>query len=130
MKYVRAAVITALALLSASIVFAARNSSVFTLSQPVEIGTTQLQPGEYRVEWEGSGSAVQVKIVQAGKTVATATGKMVDHKERSPYNDVILKPGAGQTKTIDQFDFSNSNQSLVLSEGQTDQKTDQKTEQK
>lgn len=122
MKYVRAAVITALALLSASVVFAARNSSTFTLSEPVQVGTSQLKPGEYKVEWEGSGSALQVKILQAGKTVATATGKMVDHKDRSPYNDVILKPGTGPAKTIDQFDFSNSNQSLVLGEGQTDQK--------
>ena len=122
MKYVRAAMIMALALLSASALFAARNSSVFTLSQAVEIGTTQLKPGEYRVEWEESGSTLQVKIVQGGKTLAATTGKFVEHKERSPYNDVILKPGAGQAKTIDQFDFSNSNQSLVLDEGHMDQK--------
>ena len=38
--------------------FAAKNSQTVTLNQPVEVGTTQLPAGDYKVTWTGTGSAV------------------------------------------------------------------------
>src|ERR1043166_4294900 len=40
------------------------NSGKFTISENVKVGATQLKPGDYKVEWDGSGDNVQVKIIQ------------------------------------------------------------------
>jgi hypothetical protein len=32
-------------------------------SDAVEIGSTRLQPGTYKVEWKGAGPGVQVKLI-------------------------------------------------------------------
>jgi len=42
------------------------------IPESVQIGSTTLTPGSYKVEWQGAGPAVQVEFLRYGKTVATA----------------------------------------------------------
>jgi hypothetical protein len=93
------------------------NQGKFTISEPVQVGSTQLKPGEYKVEWDGSGDAVQVKILQGKKTVATSSGKLVNHDQAAPYNAVILKDASGG-KAINEIDFGNRKEVLVLTDAQ------------
>lgn len=44
-----------------------KNEGKFTLSSPAQVGSTQLQPGDYKATWDGSGSEVQVKILREKK---------------------------------------------------------------
>ncbi len=93
------------------------NEGKFTVSEPVQVGSTQLKPGDYKVQWEGSGDAVQVKILQGKKTVATTSGKVVNHDQAAPYNAVILR-GATSQKSINEIDFGNRKDALVLTDAQ------------
>ena len=77
------------------------------LTDPVEIGSTRLQPGNYQVEWKGTGPALSVNFIQDDKAVATAPGKIIELKTPAPNDAVVLKPTAnGQAKTIAEIDFA------------------------
>jgi hypothetical protein len=60
--------------------FAGKNTETVNLAQDVKVGTTQLAAGDYKVTWTGTGSAVQVTLVQKGKAPVTVAAKIVDAK--------------------------------------------------
>lgn len=105
-------------LLSLSAMAADKHDGKFTLPEAAQIGSTQLHAGDYKAEWTGTGQDVQVQIMQHGKTLATVPGKLVENKEASEYSSVTLKPVEGNVKTIDEIDFANRKEAIVLSQGQ------------
>jgi hypothetical protein len=90
------------------------HSGNFAVADTVQMGTTQLAPGKYKAEWSGPADDVKVDITQNGKTVATTQGKIIDLQRPSPYDAVLTKTLADQTKTINEIDFNNRKQALVL----------------
>lgn len=95
------------------------NSGKFTVSEPVKLGSTQLKPGDYKIEWDGTGDSVNVKIMQGKNTVATSPAKLVNHDNAAPYNAVILNDATGGGKGISEIDFGKRKEALVFPEGQT-----------
>lgn len=91
-----------------------KNSGPLTLSDPAQIGTTELKPGDYKVEWDGKGPDVQVRIMQGRQALATTTAKLVQHEKSAAQNDVVLKQTARNSKTIEEIDFRNRKEALVL----------------
>ena len=67
------------------------HSGKFTLSDTVQVGSTQLAPGDYKAEWNGLADNVKIDIIQNGKTVATTEGKIQTLAQRSPYDAVSTK---------------------------------------
>ncbi|MGA8623015.1 MAG: hypothetical protein WB660_31385 [Candidatus Sulfotelmatobacter sp.] len=116
MKYPQClALFTIMALsLSLSAFAADSHSGKFTLTDTVQVGSTELTPGNYKAEWSGPTGAVKIDILKNGKTVATAEGKIRDLQRPSPYDSVTVKALANDTKAIDEIDFSNHTQALVL----------------
>jgi hypothetical protein len=100
-----------------TVTFAAskKDAGNFTLSDTVRVGSTQLSPGQYKAEWkEETGNTVKVDILEHGKTVATAEGKLKNLQEPAPYDAVVIKPLTNNAKEISEIDFSNRKQALVL----------------
>jgi len=94
-----------------------KNEGNFTLTDTLRVGSTELRPGDYKAEWkEEAGGAVKVDILEHGQTVATAEGKLKDLQERAPYSAVVTKPLGNNARTIEEIDFSNQKQALVLAE--------------
>ena len=93
-----------------------KNDAKVDLGSAVTVGSTQLQPGSYKVEWSGNGPQVQISFIQNNKTVATTEGKVIDHPQPATQSDVILKPVSGNSgeMTIDQIDFNHRTQSLQI----------------
>ncbi len=58
----------------------AGNSQTVSIPATVNIGSTQLPAGDYKVTWTGSGSNVQVTLTQDKKTVATVQANAVEQK--------------------------------------------------
>jgi uncharacterized protein YcnI len=50
---------------------AQKNAGNVTLGEPVTVGSTVLNAGDYKVKWEGTGSAVEVTFLQGKKEIAT-----------------------------------------------------------
>jgi hypothetical protein len=70
-------VMLGLAVLLASSAFAATKGSL-QISHPVTINGTQLKPGDYKVEWDGSGPNVEVSISQGKNVIAKTPAHVVD----------------------------------------------------
>ena len=95
-----------------------KNEGKFTLSNPASVGSTQLRPGDYKVTWDGSGSDVQVKILQGKNVVATSSAKLADNPTGQ---EAVTVSGDSGARTIDQIDFSSGHKSLVFASQPTAQ---------
>ena len=93
------------------------NSGKFDLQQPAKIGSAVLQPGQYTAEWTGSNDAVKINILQRGKTVATAEGTVKQLPAKSPYSSVSMKAQPDNTNKIEEIDFNNRSEALVIHGG-------------
>jgi hypothetical protein len=74
------------ALLFSSSAFAGGNSNKgsLRLDDKVTVAGTSLNPGNYKVEWTGSGPEVKVSILQGGQTVATFPAHVAEQKATPP----------------------------------------------
>jgi len=90
------------------------NSGNFNLAQPAKVGSTVLQPGHYKAEWTGPNDSLKINILQRGKTVATAEGRIKELPEKSPYDAVSVKTQADNSTKIDEIDFSNRSEALII----------------
>jgi len=90
-----------------------KNEGKFSLSSPAQVGSTQLQPGNYTAAWDGSGPEVQVKILQGKNVIATTSAKLVQKDQPAPYSAVTLS-SAGGSQTVNELTFGNRKESLVF----------------
>jgi hypothetical protein len=87
-----------------------RNEGKFTLVDSVQVGSTQLKAGDYKVIWDGTGPDLQVKIVQGKNVVATAVAKLVD--ESFAQDSVTVDDS---NKALQEILFGSLHKSLVFS---------------
>src|SRR5579872_624755 len=105
--------IAALAL-SVGAVSLKKKSGNFTVSDKVEVGSTQLDPGNYKAEWTGPANDVKVVITRRGKTVATTDGKITTLQQPAPYSAVLTKQTNNNTLKLDEIEFNNRSEALQL----------------
>ena len=91
-----------------------RDSGSFDLTQTAQIGSTVLQPGHYKAEWTGPKDALQISVLDHGKTVATATGNLKELPSKAPYNAITLRTHRNNTQQVDEIEFNNRNEALVV----------------
>src|SRR5262249_11059575 len=66
-----------LALLLATSAFAANKGSL-QVQEPINVNGTKLAPGDYKVQWDGTGPSVELSIMQGKKVVAKVPAHVVD----------------------------------------------------
>jgi hypothetical protein len=91
------------------------NSGSFDLDQTAKVGSIVLQPGHYKAEWTGPESAVKVSILRNGKTVATTEGSLKELPSKAQQNSVTIKTLPDNSTRVDEIDFSNRTEALLLS---------------
>jgi hypothetical protein len=96
-----------------------KNEAKFTLPSTAQIGSTELKPGDYKAQWDGTGPDVQVKILKGKDVVATAPAKLVEKNGGSGVDAVTLGTGSGTVKSLDQVDFHGGRQSLIFNQAAT-----------
>ncbi len=112
-KYI--AMTAALALLTPLSLFAAdKTTRSVTIGDPVTIGTTQLKPGNYKLEWEGNGPAVTVNFMRNGKTIATAPAHLQTNDSNVKQNDVIMDRTNANNEKLKEIDFSHNKEALTF----------------
>jgi len=90
------------------------NTGSFDLAQTAHVGSTVLQPGHYKAEWTGPNTALHVTIEHNGKTVATAQGHLKQLASKAPYDAVTVRTLKNNTTRVDEIDFNNRTEALVL----------------
>ena len=114
MKQVRS-IILALFLIPLPILsFAATRKSI-TVSDPITIGSTELKPGDYKVQWDGNGPTVQVSFIQGNKTVATAPASVQQQSNEFDGALELKSAAGGDAKSLHAIDFKHM--ALVFDQG-------------
>src|SRR5512133_1620086 len=104
------------ALLLTGVSFAANgNSKNITLASSVQVGNTVLQPGDYKVSWDGNGPTVNVTFLKDKKTVATAPAKL-DNVSKTQQGSVQMNAAGGQ-ETLQKINFSHVSLDFVQGGG-------------
>lgn len=120
MKYPKYfAVIAAFCLITTAGLFAdskSKDRGNLNLISSVQIGSTQVAPGDYKVEWNGVGDNVQVNILKGKNVVATTQGKLVQLPEKAENNSVTTKAGDNNTRALMEIQFDNRKESLVFNQ--------------
>jgi len=71
-------------LLSSAALAGENNKGKLALTNKIVVDGQSIEPGNYRVEWDGSGPAVQVKLLQGNQTVATLPAHLTEQANRNP----------------------------------------------
>jgi hypothetical protein len=113
MKYVRyVALLSVLAVLSPLGAYARdKNQRSVDIPDAVQVGGTQLEPGHYKLQIQGSGPDVQVTFLQNGKTVATVPGKLKTNDNEVTQDSIVTDTAK---KTLDEIHFRRDKESLVF----------------
>jgi hypothetical protein len=106
------ALLSTLAMLCSLSAFARDNNQhSVDLADTVQVGGTQLQPGHYKLEWQGAGPAVQVTFLRNGKTVATVPGTLKTNDEHVTQDEVITNTS---NKELNEIDFRRNKETIVF----------------
>jgi hypothetical protein len=105
MKYTKTAGLAALALfltLSVSAFAGSKDggSTSFELAQKANVAGTELKPGLYKLEWQGSGSDVHVQFKQGRNVVASSNAKLVDLPSKERISAAVLNTSPNGTPTL------------------------------
>jgi uncharacterized protein YfaP (DUF2135 family) len=90
------------------------NQHSVELSDPVQVGGTQLKPGSYKVEWQGNGPDIQVNFVRDGKTVATVPGTLKANDANVTQDAIVTNSTSANTTTLEEIDFGRSKEAVVF----------------
>jgi hypothetical protein len=82
------------------------------LYQPVEVGSSQLQPGTYKVEWNGTGNAVPITFTQDGKTVLTTRGDIVEQNKPAAADEVLMRKTNTNQERVEELIFGHRKEAL------------------
>jgi hypothetical protein len=95
--------------------YAARNNAhSVEISDAVQIGGTKLKPGNYKVEWQGTGPTVQVSFQQNGKTVAMVPGTLKTDDDQVIQDAIVTEATGPGTSTLKEIDFGHQKEALVF----------------
>jgi hypothetical protein len=87
--------------LAAAPVFAAGpKPQTVIIPDNVQVGSTQLLAGTYKLAYTGTGADVQVTLTEGKKTILTFAAKAVEQKNLNPGVDVITNAGVTSLEAI------------------------------
>jgi hypothetical protein len=107
-------------LLGSSLLFAA---SVFAgntikkslhLHESVTVEGTKLMPGDYKVEWSGSGPDVKLNILKGKETVATVPARIVPESASNSQDGYAVTAGADGGQSLSEVFFTGEKYDLEI----------------
>jgi hypothetical protein len=113
MKHVRyLALLSILAMLSSLSVFARnKNQKSVDIPDTVQVGGTQLKPGNYKMEWQGTGPDIQVTFLRDGKTVVTVPATLKTNDDQVTQDDIVT---GSANNTLQEVDFRRGKEAVVF----------------
>ena len=108
-----AGVLAGMVLMFATSALAAEKGSL-KLFDPTLVNGVQLSPGNYNLQWEGTGNSVQLQIFQGKKVVATTTAALVQLKAPASQNLTSTKNVGNNTKALTEIEFRGKSYALTI----------------
>ena len=89
-------------------------SASFELPQKASIAGTELKPGNYKLEWQGTGSDVHVQFKQGKNVVATSNAKVVELPSKDRFTAAVLNTNPNGTPALAEARMAGKNFKLVF----------------
>ncbi len=105
--------VLALAVLLSTAAFAGNKPGSLYLGDAAQLNGKTLPAGDYKVQWEGSGPAVQVQILKGKKVVATAPAKVEQTQEKAASGAAVIETAGGSRQLVEAR-FAGKNYKLVF----------------
>ena len=112
------AVLSTLVLLSPLGAWARNKAHSVEIPYVVQVGSTRVTPGNYKVEWQGTGPAVEVSFSQYGKTVVTVPGTLKTNDDQVKQDAIVTEATSADTSTLKEIDFGHQKEALVFDQTQ------------
>ena len=91
---------SALLFSSAALAGVNNNKGKLTLAEKIVVAGKPLDPGNYNVEWSGSGPTVQVTLLQGKQTVATLPAHLTEEADANPQDAYSTSAGPDGSKAL------------------------------
>lgn len=104
-----------LALLLATSAFAANKGSL-QIQEPTSVNGTKLAPGDYKLEWDGSGPSVELSIMQGKKVIVKVPAHVVDLNRPAQNDAAVVKNSEDGTKTLSEVRLSGKKFAFAVGE--------------
>jgi len=104
-----------LALLLASSAFAATKASL-QLANAVTVNGTKLKPGDYKVQWEGSGPNVELSIMQGKNVLAKVPAHVIELQTPSAHDAAVTRKNDSGPNSLAGLRFQGKKFALELGE--------------
>jgi hypothetical protein len=101
-------------LLLAASAFAGTGKGTLRLYESVEVQGKQLRPGDYKVEWNGEGTNVELNISNGKETVASIPAQVVTVAEKNRTDGYASKKSDDGKSALTEIFFHGSNYELRL----------------
>jgi len=108
-------VVMVFALLVASSALAATKGSL-QLSNPVTVNGTKLKPGDYKVQWEGTGPNVELSIMQGKNVVAKVPAHVVALETPSSNDAAVTRKDDSGSRSLTGVRFQGKKFALEVGE--------------
>ena len=101
-------------LLSTAALAVKTNKKTMHLYEDAKVKGTLLHPGDYKVEWNGSGPNVRLSIVQNGTTLATVPARVVAENTPHDQDGYVLRDAKNGGKSLEEIFFSGKKYDLKI----------------
>lgn len=112
-QFFKVAALAAALLISLSAFAASMHKGTLEVRDPIQVNGKQLKAGDYTVSWEGEGPAVNLRILQNGKEVATAPATVVQLDRKASDNAAEIT-GTGKDRQLNAIRFSGQKYELNI----------------
>jgi hypothetical protein len=107
-----------LALLLASSAFAATRGSL-QLINPVTVNGTTLKPGDYKVQWEGTGPNVELSILRGKNVVAKVPAHLIELQTPANNDAAVTHENGSGPNSLAGIRFQGKKTALELGDATT-----------
>jgi hypothetical protein len=122
----RTAIVALILMTPAALLAASKSSESVTFSEAVTVNGTQIPPGDYRVEWQGTGTSVDASILRGRKVVASSPATLV--KGKNQFSGAFeARDGENNSHILDAIDYANFSLRFDQGNASTTDKSSMKT---
>lgn len=95
---------------------APKNKKTINLTDPTRVGTVVLQPGDYTIEWTGTGSDVQVSFSHGKNTLVTVPATLEPAQNRIDLTYAYATEPSG-VHSLSKIELKNSTLHFTVTDG-------------
>lgn len=108
------AILGAAFLFSTSAFAQSENKGKLSVPETITVEGKQVPPGDYKVEWAGTGPNVEVKILKGKETVATAPARLVQTPTKAAVDSYGITKQQDGGRVLSSIYFRGKNYSLEI----------------